>query len=47
MSPEMVGLKGHGPANDWWALGIITYELLCGYTPFPVYKPHWKDIIQK
>uniref|UniRef100_A0A7S2NNQ6 Protein kinase domain-containing protein n=1 Tax=Haptolina brevifila TaxID=156173 RepID=A0A7S2NNQ6_9EUKA len=33
-APELIQLQGHGREVDWWALGIITYELLHGYTPF-------------
>lgn len=34
MAPEMVNKQGHGQAVDWWAVGIILYELLFGFTPF-------------
>ena len=34
LSPEMVMVQGHGPAVDWWALGIVAYEMTHGYTPF-------------
>jgi len=34
MAPEMVTRQGHGQAVDWWALGIILYETLFGFTPF-------------
>lgn len=34
MAPEIFNKKGHGKPVDMWALGVITYFLLCGYTPF-------------
>jgi calcium/calmodulin-dependent protein kinase I len=34
MAPEIFKRTGHGKAVDLWAVGVITYFLLCGYTPF-------------
>lgn len=34
MSPEMFQKTGHGKPVDMWAIGVITYFLLCGYNPF-------------
>ena len=34
MAPEIFKKTGHGKPVDMWALGVITYFLLCGYTPF-------------
>ena len=34
LAPEMVSQKGHDRAVDWWALGVLTYEMMVGVTPF-------------
>jgi serine/threonine protein kinase len=34
LSPEILLGKPHSFAVDWWALGIVVYEMLCGYPPF-------------
>lgn len=34
MAPEIFKKTGHGKPVDLWATGVITYFLLCGYTPF-------------
>eukprot|EP00842_Homolaphlyctis_polyrhiza_P001268 jgi/Hompol1/2141/HPOL_005870-RA len=32
--PEILKNYGHGTPADMWSIGVITYVLLCGYTPF-------------
>uniref|UniRef100_A0A7E4WCJ0 Non-specific serine/threonine protein kinase n=1 Tax=Panagrellus redivivus TaxID=6233 RepID=A0A7E4WCJ0_PANRE len=46
MAPEVTGWtgKGYGRAVDWWALGIIVYELIFGTGPFHTEKDDVKSI---
>jgi len=34
LAPEIIQSKGHGLSVDWWAMGILIYEMLVGYAPF-------------
>jgi len=34
LAPEVIAGKGHGKPVDWWALGILVFEMLIGMPPF-------------
>jgi serine/threonine protein kinase len=34
LAPEIVARRPYGMKIDWWTIGILTYELLFGQTPF-------------
>eukprot|EP01066_Platyproteum_vivax_P009165 Platyproteum_vivax@DN4006_c0_g1_i1.p1 len=34
LAPEIIQSKGHGKSVDWWALGILIFEMLAGFPPF-------------
>ena len=38
---------GHGTSPDWWALGVLIYELLFQTTPFVQAEPEEKSVKKK
>jgi len=47
VAPEVVKRDNYGKAVDWWAVGILFYELLVGRTPFEGLPGHIFDHIVK
>ncbi len=31
---ENAAVQGHGMAVDWWAFGVLLYEMMAGFPPF-------------
>uniref|UniRef100_A0A6B2LAD0 Protein kinase domain-containing protein n=1 Tax=Arcella intermedia TaxID=1963864 RepID=A0A6B2LAD0_9EUKA len=45
LAPEVIMGKGHDKAVDWWALGVLLFEMFAGYPPF--FGQHPFEIYEK
>jgi serine/threonine protein kinase len=43
LAPEIIQSRGHGKAVDWWALGILIFEMIAGYDLLIRYPPFYDD----
>ena len=39
LAPEIILSKGYNKAVDWWAFGVLLYEMVAGYSPFFADQP--------
>lgn len=38
-APELIAGLGYGESLDWWTLGVLSFELMAGQTPFESPQP--------
>jgi serum/glucocorticoid-regulated kinase 2 len=46
LAPEILKEVGHTYPVDWWALGILTYEMIVGFPPFYTGSPNNSKMYQ-
>ena len=34
LAPEIINSKQYGYSVDWYSLGLVIYEMICGHNPF-------------
>ncbi|XP_046634587.1 cAMP-dependent protein kinase catalytic subunit 1-like [Daphnia pulicaria] len=39
LAPEIILVKGYNKAVDWWALGVLIFEMVAGQAPFMADQP--------
>ena len=45
--PEMVEGREHSEKVDYWALGVLTYEFICGNPPFEDLSGHNGEVFEQ
>lgn len=40
LAPEIIISAGHNQSVDWWALGVLIFEMLAGYPPYYDQNPY-------
>jgi len=45
LAPEVLLRRPYGRAVDWWCLGCVTYEMMCGLPPF--YSRHCEEMYER
>eukprot|EP00073_Rattus_norvegicus_P043879 XP_017445956.1 PREDICTED: LOW QUALITY PROTEIN: cAMP-dependent protein kinase catalytic subunit beta-like [Rattus norvegicus] len=47
LAPKIILSKGYNKAVDWWALGVLIYEMAAGYPPPPFFADQPIQIYEK